>query len=50
MAQPELRAVYQEWFAQLLCCIEGLHLMKNRAKGLKKIAAKGMLLDLQMPD
>jgi SAM-dependent methyltransferase len=24
-ARPELRAVYQEWFAQLLCCVEGLH-------------------------
>jgi SAM-dependent methyltransferase len=24
-ARPELRAVYHEWFAQLLCCIEGLH-------------------------
>ena len=24
-ARPELRAVYQEWFAQLLHCVEGLH-------------------------
>jgi SAM-dependent methyltransferase len=24
-ARPELRAVYHEWFAQLLCCVEGLH-------------------------
>jgi SAM-dependent methyltransferase len=24
-ARPELRAVYQEWFAQLLRCVEGLH-------------------------
>jgi SAM-dependent methyltransferase len=24
-ARPELRAVYQEWFAQLLCWVEGLH-------------------------
>jgi len=23
--RPELRAVYHEWFAQLLCCVEGLH-------------------------
>jgi SAM-dependent methyltransferase len=23
-ARPELRAVYQEWFTQLLCCVEGL--------------------------
>lgn len=24
-ARPELRAVYQEWFTQLLRCVEGLH-------------------------
>jgi SAM-dependent methyltransferase len=24
-ARPELRAVYKEWFAQLLHCVEGLH-------------------------
>jgi SAM-dependent methyltransferase len=23
--RPELRAVYHEWFAELLCCVEGLH-------------------------
>ena len=23
-ARPELRAVYEEWFAQLLQCVEGL--------------------------
>jgi SAM-dependent methyltransferase len=25
VARPELRAVYQEWFAHLLRCVEGLH-------------------------
>src|SRR5260370_37791708 len=25
VARPELRAVEQEWFAQLLRCVEGLH-------------------------
>src|SRR6266571_8104075 len=25
LARPELRAVYQEWFAQLVRCVEGLH-------------------------
>jgi SAM-dependent methyltransferase len=24
-ARPELRAIYQEWFAQLLACVDGLH-------------------------
>jgi SAM-dependent methyltransferase len=24
-ARPELRSVYQEWFEQLLCCVDGLH-------------------------
>jgi hypothetical protein len=24
-ARPELRAVYQDWFAQLLCWVKGLH-------------------------
>jgi SAM-dependent methyltransferase len=24
-ARPELRSVYQEWFSQLLACVEGLH-------------------------
>jgi hypothetical protein len=25
VTRPELRAVYHEWFAQLLRCVEGLH-------------------------